>query len=435
MLKKLLHRVEPWFKPGGSLESLYPLYEAGETFLYTPSTVTSGRIHVRDALDTKRMMSIVIVALIPCILMAMYNTGYQASRIIEQAYGSGTVSQATPLPGWRYWLLGLLNVNFSEAGDFYSNFRHPLLLWRHILHGAMFFIPVYVVTVAIGGLAEAIFAVVRKHEINEGFLVTSMLFPLTLPPDIPLWQVALGILFGVVVGKEVFGGTGRNFLNPALTGRAFLYFAYAKQISGDACWTAVDGFTGATALGAMKVAPPNSDVSQVVAQLAGQANGVSIDSGFTWWDAFWGNMHGSMGETSVFCCLFGAAVLIATRVGSWQIMAGSVLGMSALSGIFCLLPTEAAVFDIPPLWHLVVGGFAFGTVFMATDPVSAAATPLGKWIYGGVIGVVTIVVRCMNSGFAEGVMLAVLFGNCVAPLIDYFVVQANIRRRLARAAV
>lgn len=431
MLRRLLHRIEPWFKRGGNLETMYPLYEAGETFLYTPATVTSGKTHVRDALDTKRMMTMVIVALIPCIFMAMYNTGYQASRIFQLASVSGGEVSAT---GWRYWLLDLLNVHYREAGDFYTNFGHPLLLLRHVIHGAMFFIPVYVVTVVAGGLAEAVFAIVRKHEINEGFLVTSMLFPLTLPADIPLWQVAVGIIFGVVFGKEIFGGTGRNFLNPALTGRAFLYFAYARDISGDACWTAVDGFSGATALGALKVAPNDANVSQVIAGLDGRYNGMEIAAGgASWWDAFFGNMHGSMGETSVLACLIGAAILIVTRIGSWQIMAGVTLGMVGFSGLFNLIPTEAVVFDISPWWHLVIGGFAFGTVFMATDPVSAAVTPLGKWIYGIVIGVVTIVVRCMNTGFAEGVMLAILFGNSVAPLIDYFVVQANIKRRLARA--
>jgi Na+-transporting NADH:ubiquinone oxidoreductase subunit B len=434
MLKKLLHRVEPWFKPGGNLETLYPLYEAGETFLYTPATVTEGKTHIRDALDTKRMMSVVIVALVPCIFMAMYNTGYQASRIIEAAYGNSTAPLPDQFLGWRYWILDVLNVHYREAGDFYQNFKHPLLLLRHVIHGALFFIPVYVVTVVFGGLAEAIFAVIRKHEINEGFLVTSMLFPLTLPPTIPLWQVAVGIVFGVVFGKEIFGGTGRNFLNPALTGRAFLYFAYAKDISGDACWSAVDGFSGATALGALHVVPPKSDVTQVIAGLTGRFNGMQIDvGGASWWDAFFGNMHGSMGETSVLACLIGAAILIWSRIGSWQIMAGMTLGMAALSGIFCLLPTEATLFDVTPMWHLVIGGFAFGTVFMATDPVSAAVTPQGKWIYGVLIGVVTVVVRCMNSGFAEGVMLAILFGNTMAPIIDYFVVQANIKRRLARS--
>lgn len=429
MLKKLLHRIEPWFKPGGSLESMYPLYEAGETFLYTPANVAEGKTHVRDALDTKRMMSIVIVALIPCIFMAMYNTGYQASRVIQATTDSSTV-----MPGWRYSLMDALGVHYREAGDFYANFSHPLLLLRHVVHGALFFVPVYLVTVIFGGLAEAIFSVIRKHEINEGFLVTSMLFPLTLPPNIPLWQVALGIIFGVVFGKEVFGGTGRNFLNPALTGRAFLYFAYAKEMSGDGVWTAVDGFTGATALGELKVAPPGANVSEVIANLHGRYNGVDVAAGgASWWDAFFGNMHGSMGETSVLACLIGAAVLIFTRVGSWQIMAGMTLGMMGLSAIFCWIPTELPVFDISPMWHLVLGGFAFGTVFMATDPVSAANTSLGKWIYGGVIGVVTIVVRCMNTGFAEGVMLAILFGNTVAPLIDYFVIQANVKRRLKRA--
>ena len=434
MFRKLLDRIEPLFRPGAKLEKLYPLYEAQDTFLFTPGEVTHGGTHVRDALDTKRMMSIVILALVPCILMALYNTGFQAQKIIA-AQGAAFAPPETWWTGaWRYVLMDLFGVNYRIEGRGFGDLGR---LIPCMFHGLLFFLPVYIVTMVSGGICELIFACVRKHEINEGFLVTGMLFPLTLPPNIPLWQVAMGIAFGVVVGKEIFGGTGRNFLNPALTARAFLYFAYAKDLSGDKVWTAVDGFSGATGLGAMKVALPGETISDVMSKLHGVAGGIPIENAgaATWWDCFIGNMHGSMGETSVIACLIGAAVLIATRIGSWQIMLGMVIGMVGLSGLFCLLPMENAVFAIAPWWHLVIGGFAFGAVFMATDPVSAAATPLGKWIYGALIGVVTIVVRCMNTGFAEGVMLAILFGNCSAPLIDYFVVQFNVKRRISRNLV
>jgi Na+-transporting NADH:ubiquinone oxidoreductase subunit B len=422
MLRKMLDSFEPLFKPGGKLEKLYPLYEANDTFLFTPGEVAHGGTHVRDALDTKRMMSMVIVALIPCILMALYNTGYQA-QVVLKGYADNGVAFETPSwwnGGWRYSVLSALGVDFRNPGQHFLDWGRVLPC---MLHGALYFLPAYIVTMVVGGLCEVVFSVLRKHEINEGFLVTGMLFPLTLPPDIPLWQVALGIAFGVVLGKEVFGGTGRNFLNPALTARAFLYFAYAPDISGDKVWTAVDGYTGATILGAMKTAPVGSTIWDQAAQLP---------AGKTWWDCFIGNMHGSMGETSVLCCLIGAAILILGRIGSWQIMAGCCIGMTALSSLFMVLPFENATFDVSPWWHLVIGSFAFGTVFMATDPVSAASTTAGKWIYGIVIGVVTVIVRAMNPAFAEGVMLAILFGNCCAPLIDYFVVQSNVKRRLAR---
>ena len=435
MLRKLLDQIEPLFHKGGKFEKLYPLYEANDTFLYCSGEVAKGNTHVRDALDSKRMMIMVVVALIPCILMALYNTGYQASKIIENAYlvSDGTVAET--LVGWRYAVMDMLGVNYTTAGDFYTNLTQFQIgtVINHMVHGALYFLPVYLVTMVVGGHCELIFSIIRKHEINEGFLVTGMLFPLTLPPNIPLWQVALGIAFGVVVGKEVFGGTGRNFLNPALTGRAFLYFSYAPQISGDQVWTAVDGYSGATILGAMASAEAGSTTAGVFENLQGTANGATFQAGGgTWWDAFFGNMHGSMGETSVLACLIGAAILILTRVGSWRIMAGLVLGMSALSGLFCVLPTESAVYDISPMWHLAIGGFAFGTVFMATDPVSASMTETGKWVYGFLIGCITVMVRSMNVGFAEGIMLAILFGNTCAPLIDYYVVQANIKRRLAR---
>lgn len=439
MLRKLLDKIEPMFKPGGRLEKLYPLYEANDTFLYTPGEVTKGSTHVRDAIDTKRMMSMVIVALIPCILMAMYNTGYQAQKLV--AAGATGIPESEGLfsalwsGSWRFDVLRMVGTvtesnTIADPGGFLN-----VGSWLSCLfHGALYFLPVYLVCMVVGGHCELIFSIVRKHEINEGFLVTGMLFPLTLPPTIPLWQVAIGIAFGVVIGKEIFGGTGRNFLNPALTARAFLYFAYPTKISGDAVWTsmgsslasmgdkAVDGYTGATVLG--KVAEEGAvPVAETVAAM-----------GSSWMSFFMGNCHGSMGETSVLCCLFGAFVLIASRIGSWRIMAGCVVGMSVFSALLRILPTGewGPVADMMPWWHLVIGGFAFGTVFMATDPVSASMTRTGKWFYGGLIGFLTVLVRCINPAFPEGIMLAILFANVFAPVIDWFVVQQNIKRRKAR---
>ncbi len=439
MLRNLLDKFEPMFKPGARLEKLYPLYEANDTFLYTPGEVTTGQTHVRDAIDTKRMMSMVIVALIPCILMSMYNTGYQAQKLI--AAGSAMVPESEGLlaglwsGSWRFDVLRWMGtINGSNVCADPGSFLNLGSLFGCMFHGALYFLPVYLVCMVVGGHCELIFSVIRKHEINEGFLVTGMLFPLTLPPSIPLWQVAVGIAFGVVVGKEIFGGTGRNFLNPALTARAFLYFAYPTKISGDSVWTAmgsslksmgdstVDVYSGPTILG--KLAEEGSlGVQQTVAGM-----------GSSWWDFFIGNVHGSMGETSVLCCLIGAFILIASRIGSWRIMAGVLVGMTSFSFLLYLLPTSdwGEVASTLPWWHLVIGGFAFGTVFMATDPVSASMTRQGKWMYGALIGFMTVLVRCINPAFPEGIMLAILFANVFAPLIDWWVVQQNIKRRKAR---
>lgn len=404
-LRNMLDKVEPMFEKGGKLEKAYPLYEAADTFLFSPKDTTKTNAHVRDALDLKRMMSTVIAALVPCILMAMYNTGLQANLAIQDL---GLEGQS----GWRGQVISALGLGYD-----------PTNILACFLHGALFFLPVYAVCMAVGGTWEAIFATIRGHEINEGFLVTGMLFPLTLPPTIPLWQVALGISFGVVVGKEIFGGTGKNFLNPALTARAFLYFAYSNQIVGDTVWTAADGFSGATPLGAAAIAPTTK----------GATEAAMIESVGSFNNAFFGFIQGSMGETSTLACLIGAAILIATGIGSWRIMAGCVVGALGLSGLLYSLGSATnPVFGVSPLWHLVIGGFAFGTVFMATDPVSAAMTNKGKWIYGILIGLMTILIRVINPAYPEGIMLAILFGNVFAPLIDYFVVQANINRRLTR---
>jgi Na+-transporting NADH:ubiquinone oxidoreductase subunit B len=401
-LRGALDRADPLFKEGGKFEKLYPVYEALDTFLYTPGEVTAGPSHVRDAMDLKRTMIFVVLALVPCTFMAMFNTGLQAN----EAMADLGISAAA---GWRGEVLALVGVGY-DPGNFLAN----------LLHGALYFLPVYIVCMAVGGTWELLFSLVRRHEINEGFLVTGLLFPLTLPPTVPLWQVALGISFGIVLGKEVFGGTGKNFLNPALTARAFLYFAYPAQMTGDAIWVAVDGFSGATALGA-------------VALPEGMA---AVNDSVTFSQAFFGNVAGSMGETSALACILGAVFLIVTGVGSWQIMAAVVVGAMVSATLLWGIGSETNPrFEMSPYWHLVVGGFAFGTVFMATDPVSAAMTSVGKWIYGILIGVMTILVRVINPAFPEGIMLAILFGNVFAPVIDHYVLQANIKRRLVRTGV
>lgn len=415
LLRGMLDRVEPMFLEGGKLERLYPLYEAADTFLYTPPDRAKGLTHVRDGLDLKRTMIFVVVALIPCIYMALVNTGYQANLQIAE-YG------ATAIDDWHESLFQMTGLE-HDPSSWLSN----------IVLGSIFFFPVYIVTLAVGGNLEAVFSIVRKHEINEGFLVTSMLYPLILPPTIPLWQAAAGIAFGVVVGKEVFGGTGMNFLNPALTARAFLYFSYATDMVGDKVWTAVspDGFSGPTTLGAVA----NAKAGESFADIMGTVDG----HGLSWLNCFLGWMQGSMGETSVLACLLGAAFLIATGIGSWRIMLACVIGAVGTSSLLMVVASTADVSNpmlvgLPPWWQLVVGGFAFGTVFMATDPVSAAMTRTGKWFYGILIGVMTILIRSIGGAFPEGIMLAILFGNVMAPLIDYFVLQANINRRKARYA-
>lgn len=403
MLRKLLDRLHPAFGKGGRLERLYPFYEAIDTFLYTPSDTTRAASHVRDAMNLKRMMGMVVVALLPCFYMALHNTGYQANLVIS-------AGQGTAIEGWREVVL----LSLGRGHD-------PASFFDCFLLGALYFLPVYIVTVAVGGMWEGLFAMVRKHELNEGFLVTSALLPLTLPPTIPLWQVALGISFGVVIGKEIYGGIGKNFLNPALTARAFLYFAYAQDMTGASIWTAADGFSGATPLGAIA----EGSVTETMESLAG----------YSWWDCFFGYMQGSMGETSTLACLVGAAILIGTGIGSWRIMLGVVFGALGTSTLFYAFSSDTtanALMHMPPHWHLVTGGFAFGVVFMATDPVSAAMTDVGRWWYGVLIGLMTVLIRVINPAFPEGIMLAILFGNTMAPLIDYYVIQANIKRRTAR---
>jgi Na+-transporting NADH:ubiquinone oxidoreductase subunit B len=394
-LRKILDNAEHHFQEGGRFEKWFAVFEVFDTFLYAPGTVTKSTAHVRDGVDLKRIMITVWLAAFPAMFFGMYNLGAQATDVMPGGYA---------VEGWRGWLIELIGGYDASS------------IWDCFWYGAVFFLPIYIVTFLSGITWEILFAMRRGHEVNEGFFVTSILFALTCPPDIPLWQVAMGISFGVVIGKEVFGGTGKNFLNPALTGRAFLYFAYPAQLSGDAVWVAVDGYSGATAL-------------SVVA-----ASGMdTLKETWTWTQAFLGSVPGSIGETSTLAILVGGSVLVATRIASIRIMLGVMIGMVALSTLLNQFDSSSnPAFAMPWYWHLVTGGFAFGMVFMATDPVSSAMTNTGKWAFGILIGLMTVLIRVINPAFPEGIMLAILFANLFAPLMDHFVVQANIKRRLAR---
>lgn len=397
-LRDTLDTFEPHFEKGGKYEKFYALYEMVDTILYSPGHVTKTGSHVRDAVDMKRVMTTVWWCAFFPMIAGMYYCGLQANIAMDNMGVEG-------LGGWRGFLLEL--VAGYDANS----------VWDCLVYGAVHYVPIYMTVFIVGGIWEVIFAVIRGHEVNEGFFVTSILFSLIVPATIPLWQAALGISFGVVIGKEIFGGTGKNFLNPALTGRAFLFFAYPAQISGDSVWTAVDGFSGATPLG--------------IAALEG-VQGVAA-SGLTWMDAFLGNIQGSIGETSTLAIFIGGSILLITRVASWRIMAGVMLGMVATSLLFNAVGSETnPMFAVPWYWHLVMGGFAFGMVYMATDPVSAAMTNTGKWWYGALIGVMVVLIRVVNPAFPEGMMLAILFANLFAPLFDWQVVRSNVKRRLAR---
>ncbi len=391
-LLKILEKQKPKFEKGGKLQRFFPLYEATETILFWTNDRTKQGPHVRDGLDLKRFMMMVVVALLPAILFGIYNIGFQHYKAIGQ-----------PASGSEMFVFGLIR-----------------------------FMPIVLVSYAVGGFWEVLFSIIRKHEVNEGFLVTGILFPLTLPPTMPLWQVAVSISFGVVIGKEVFGGTGMNILNPALTARAFAFFAYPGKISGDKVWTAidlakdklVDGYSGATPL--LAASGTESGKLATDAMAAG---------GFDWMNSFIGLIPGSIGETSTIAILLGALILIMTGVGSWKIIFSTFAGGYVMASVFNLLagPESTGMFTLPAYYHLVLGGFAFGAVFMATDPVSAAQSERGKWIYGFLIGVLAILIRTVNPAYPEGMMLSILFMNVFSPLIDYFVVQGNIKRRLSRA--
>ncbi len=396
-LKKFFEDIEPQFEKGGKFEAWYALYEAVATGLFTPGQVNKGQTHVRDSIDLKRIMITVWLAVFPAMFFGMYNIGFQATEALVAGYS---------LPDtWQVGLFELVGGSLTADSGWFSM----------MLYGAMFFLPIYATVFIVGGFWEVLFASVRKHEVNEGFFVSSILFALILPATIPLWQAAIGITFGIVVAKEVFGGTGKNFLNPALAGRAFLFFAYPSEISGDAVWVAADGFSGATALSA---------ANQGLIEYSMNAD---------WWNAFWGLIPGSVGEVSTAMIFIGGAYILYKGIASWRIVLGVFAGMVLTSLLFNSIGSDTnAMFAMPWYWHLVTGGFAFGMMFMATDPVSASFTNTGKYWFGALIGIMVVLVRVVNPAFPEGMMLAILFANLFAPLFDYFVVKANVKRRLAR---
>lgn len=402
-LREQLDKQKPLFEKGGKFEKFYYLFEANETFLFSPATTAGSRgVQIRDAVDLKRLMMTVVIALLPCLLFGIWNSGHQSF------------------------------LATGQTSDFLAEF----------LLGAQLVLPIVIVSYAAGGLVEVVFAIIRKHPINEGFLVTGMLIPLTLPSTIPLWQVAIATIFAVVIAKEAFGGTGMNILNVALTARAFLYFAYPQQIAGDKVWTyigdgaTVDGYSGATPLGiAAGATDPKTWIEgTTVLEALSSTTDKWAEGLYSSWNLILGAYPGSIGSTSVIMVGIGALILIATGVGSWKTIVSCFAG-GYLMGLILNQFGSNEFALIPPHYHLIMGGFAFGAVFMATDPVSSAQTELGKWIYGFLIGVVTVIIRVLNPGYPEGIMLAILFMNVFAPLIDFYVVGANKKRRLSRATV
>lgn len=393
-------KVASHFKNGGKLARLYPLYEAGDTFARTPDEVTQSAPHVRDAIDQKRLMILVIYALMPCLLFGIWNAGHQ--------------------------------FNLANGID--------ATLKADLLRGSAMVLPIVLVSYLVGGIWEVLFAIVRRHEINEGFLVTGLLFPLVLPPTIPLWQVAVGISFGIVIGKEIFGGVGYNILNPALTARAFLFFAYPKWLSGDTVWVGslnanplIDKLLGTASHTADVVTQATPLAIASATEMGTNAATALNAAGYSLWDMTLGTIPGCIGSTSVIAILLGMIILLLCGIASWQIMVSGIIGCAAMGALFNVLPIDNSYTALPFYYHLVMGGFLFGIVFMATDPVSGAATNVGKWIYGFLIGVLTVLIRVTNPAFPEGVMLAILFMNVMAPLIDHFVVQAHIKKRSAYA--
>ncbi|WKZ60507.1 MAG: NADH:ubiquinone reductase (Na(+)-transporting) subunit B [Cyclobacteriaceae bacterium] len=397
-LRDTLDKAKHNFEKGGKYHKYFYLFEALDTFNYSPNTVTPATgAQIRDAVDLKRLMMTVVIAMVPCLAFGIYNVGYQHALATGEQLTMGAMIGT-----------GLIKV-----------------------------LPIVIVAYAAGGLVEAAFAVFRKHPINEGFLVTGLLIPLVMPPDIPLWQVAVATIFAVVIAKEAFGGTGMNILNVALTARAFLYFAYPLQISGEV-WTylpegakTVAGYSGATPLAV--AAQASTDGESVVQAFNSFGSGWANEL-YSFSNMFFGFMPGSIGETSTFMCLIGALILVVTGVGSWKIIASVFAGAYGM-GAFLNLVAVNEFMAMPAHYHLVIGGLAFGAVFMATDPVTAAQTEAGKWVYGLLIGILTVLIRVFNPAYPEGIMLAILFMNVMAPLIDYFVVSANKKRRLKRATI
>ena len=370
MLRKLLDSVEKTILGNDKLKKFHPLHDALDTFLYSKNTQTLHAPYVRDSIDLKRTMIIVVLALLPSFIFGTYNVGLQSPEVSSSSF-------------LECFIFGLYRV-----------------------------LPMYLVVFTVGGLFEGLFAVIRKHEINEGFLVTGFLIPLTMPPTVPLWMLAIATIFGVVIGKEIFGGTGYNIFNPALTARAFLFFAYPSKMSGNIPWIyPADGLSKATPL------------------LETSSN---LQLSYSWSDMFFGFVPGSLGETSTLAVLIGAFVLIITKIGSWRTMAATTLGMvltSLLLNQIGKIDGTGPMLDIKPMYHFVMGSFAFGMVFMATDPVSSAQTNTGRWYYGLLIGFMVVIIRCINPAYPEGMMLAILFANAFAPLFDYNVIQKHIKTR------
>ena len=388
-LKNILKQSGKLFEEGKPLSWAYPVWEATDTILFSTDKQTSSGPHVRDNMDIKRVMFSVVIALIPCYLFGAYNIGY----------------------------LNALATDVSRS------------LIDNFIFGMSYVLPVLIVTFVSGAICELSFAIIRKHEVNEGFLVTCALIPLTMPPDVPLWQVFIGTAFGIIIGKEIFGGVGTNIFNPALTARAFMYFAFPTKMSGDKIWAVgPDGYTGATAL----AIPANPTEYDTASNLLNQ----STQFDFSLWNMFWGLIPGSIGETNKLIILIGAAFLIYIGIASWRTMLASVIGLVFTASIFNLLCgySTNAMLTITPEQHLLMGSFLFGVVFMATEPVTSAHTEKGKWIYGFMIGVLTVLIRSINPAYPEGVMLAILIMNMFGPLIDYYVVQSNINMRIARNA-
>lgn len=391
MLKFLyntLNKAKPHFEKGGKFERLYPVFEATDTILFSTDEITESGPHIRDSIDTKRIMILVVISLLPLYVFGALNVGFQ-----------NALALGIERTGWQNFWVGFGNI-----------------------------LPIIAVTFASGAFWELLFAVVRKHPVSEGFLVTCALIPLTMPPNIPLWQIAIATSFGIVIGKEIFGGVGMNIFNPALMARVFIFFTYPTKISGDKVWVAgPDGYSGATAL-----AVPASELNQQATQLL--ENVTQFD--FSWWNLFWGWVPGSIGETNKFMILLAAIFLIYIKIINWRIVAGAVIGLvstAVLTNLFSPFSTNT-MFTIPPHYHLVMGSFLFGTVFMATEPVTGCHTNQGRWIYGIIFGALTVIIRSVNPAYPEGVMLSILFVNAFAALIDWFVIQSNVKRRAARHA-
>lgn len=383
-----MNKAKPHFEKGGKFERLYPVFEATDTILFSTDEITESGPHIRDSIDTKRIMILVVISLLPLYVFGALNVGFQ-----------NALALGIERTGWQNFWVGFGNI-----------------------------LPIIAVTFASGAFWELLFAVVRKHPVSEGFLVTCALIPLTMPPNIPLWQIAIATSFGIVIGKEIFGGVGMNIFNPALMARVFIFFTYPSKISGDKVWVAgPDGYSGATAL-----AVPASELNQQATQLL--ENVTQFD--FSWWNLFWGWVPGSIGETNKFMILLAAIFLIYIKIINWRIVAGAVIGLvstAVLTNLFSPFSTNT-MFTIPPHYHLVMGSFLFGTVFMATEPVTGCHTNQGRWIYGIIFGALTVIIRSVNPAYPEGVMLSILFVNAFAALIDWFVIQSNVKRRAARHA-